>query len=190
MPEKKGRELFMKKFIALVLAMLLCCSCAFAEELPVFAFDPASVEGMDGGFVAIGDTGLQMYIPNEFVAFEPSENDVANGVLAIMGREDGSLMLTISMAGVADAEGNLITDLETLRDFYTANGAVGAEIVDLNGYMALSYGMEQPVPTNGIVVMFEGGIVVAFNVNFAEGTDENLNLTAIMLSSIMELVVE
>lgn len=180
----------MKKFFALVLAMMLCCSCAFAEELPMFAFDPASVEGLDGGFAALEDVGLQLYIPNDFVAYEVSEDDIARGVISVMGREDGSLMLSISMAGVADSEGNLITDLETLRDFYTVNNAVGAEILNLNGLPALSYGMEQPVPTNGIAIMFEGGIVVAFNVTFAEGTEENVNMAAIILSSIMELVVE
>ena len=180
----------MKKFVALVLAMLLCCSCAFAEELPVFAFDPASVEGLEGGFAAVGDTGLQQFVPGDFVAFEPSENDVANGVIAVMGREDGSLMMSISLAGVADADGNLITSLEGLRDFYAANNVVSPEIVNLNGRMALSYGMEQPVPTNGIAVMFEGGAVVAFNITFVESTEENVNMVAAILSSIMELVVE
>lgn len=180
----------MKKFFALVLAMLLCCSCAFAEEIPGFAFDPASVEGLEGGFAALEDCGLQLYLPADFVAYEPSENDVANGVLSVLGREDGSMMLSISMAGVADAEGNLITTLEGLRDFYAANGVVSPEIVTVNGLPALNYGMEQPVMTNGIAVMFEGGIVVAFNITFAEGTEDDVNMAAIILSSIMEMVIE
>lgn len=179
----------MKKFFALVLAMLMCCSCAFAEEavseLPVFAFDPASVEGMDGGFAALEACGLQVYLPGDFVAYEPSESDVARGVISVMGREDGSLMMSISMAGVADADGNLITDLYTLCDFYAASNAVAPEVIELNGLPALSYGLQGDVPTNGIAVMFEGGIVVAFNVTFAAEAEGAVDTTAVILSSIM-----
>ena len=181
----------MKKILALVLVLMLSFSCALAEETEVNAyyFDPALVEGASGNFVAVGDLGLQFYLPANFVALEVSETDIARGVLAVLAAEDGSLSMSITVAGVADAEGNLITDLEGLANFYAANGVTEMEIAYFNDVPALFYTLHTPVDYNNLAFVTEEGYFISFSF-LPNGTEEMANLANVMLMSVMPVTEE
>lgn len=184
----------MKKLFAVLLTLSLLGNCTFvmaeepAEELEIaeFAFDPASVEGIDGEFMGLEEFGLQFFVPSDFVYYEPSESDTAKGVISVMGNEEGSVMLSISYAGVADAEGNLITNLVDLGLFYQENGISECGLIISNGLECLTYYVEEPTPYSGMAYCTLDNAVLAFNVATAEG-EEYEALSSIILASIMAM---
>lgn len=177
----------MKKILALVLILMLSFSCALAEEMNAYYFDTALIEGASGNFVAVGDLGLQFYLPANFIALEVSEEDMAKGVLAVLAAEDGSLSMSITVAGVADNEGNLITDLEGLADFYAANGVTEMEIACFNDLPALFYTLHTPVDYNSLAFVTEEGYFITFSF-LPDGTEEMANLANVMLLSVMPVI--
>ena len=179
----------MKKIFALALILMLAFSCCMAEEVNAYYFDPAFVEGVDGNFAAIGDLGLMMYVPANFVALEPSESDVARGVIAVLAADDGSLAVSIALAGVADANGNLITDLNGLAEFYALNGVTAMEIAYFNDVPALFYTLETPVTYNNLAFVTEEGYFITFSF-LPNGTEEMANLANVMLMSVMPVTEE
>lgn len=171
---------------------MLCCSCAFAEEETVasYVFDPVMVEGVEGGFVAFEDLGLQMFIPANFVAIEPTEADIARGVVYAMGADDQSLAMSVTRAAVADAEGNLITDIEGLAAYYAAVGLTEMEIAFFNELPALYYiQYKDEVPYGSLALAYEEGYFVAFSI-LTNGEEVPMALATVMLSSIMPYVAE
>lgn len=178
----------MKKILALVLVLMMAFSCAVAEEVNAYYFDPAFVEGVEGEFAAIGDLGLMMFIPSNFVVVELSEADIAKGAVAVLAAADGSLSISITVAGVADAEGNLITDLYGLAEFYAANGVNAMEIAYFNDVPALFYTLETPVSYNNLAFITEEGYFIVFSF-LPNGTEEMANLANSLLFSVMPAVV-
>lgn len=156
----------MKKLLSLLVALMLCCSFAVAEGLPVVQFDTALLSEIPGEYVLLEDFGLQMYMPAEFVSYEVTENDAATGALAIFGRENGSLMMTIALAGVADANGNLITTAADLAAFYQTQGVTAVEII-MNDLDCITYDSPE-AGLLGIAFCTAEGYVLAFNILTAD----------------------
>ncbi len=173
----------MKKLFALVLAVMMAFSCALAEEINCYYFDPAFVEGVDGYFAAIGGFGYQMFIPENFVSYELSDTDRAKGVQAILAAEDGSLALTISLAALVDTEGNQIVTLEGLSEFYAENGVVEQEIAFFNDLPGLYYVLTSPVVYGNLAFVTEEGYVLTFSI-ISNGTEEMMGLADVMLFSV------
>lgn len=112
----------MKKLCTLILSLMLLFSLAAAEEMNHYLLSPEDITA-EGSYMLLEEYGLILFIPADFVSYEVSEEDMTSkGVKAILGREDGSLMLTISFAGIADAEGNIITTYEDLIAHHAASG--------------------------------------------------------------------
>ena len=176
----------MKKILALLLVLMLSCACvcAVAEDINAYYFDPESVAGVEGEFAALEEYALQFFLPSHFVSFEPSEADVARGVIAVLGAEDGSIAMSISYVGVADAEGNLITNLNDLYDFYAAQGVETMELAYFNDLPALYYLLSEPDINENLLFMNADHCVLGFNV-LTNGEPDQLSLGHAILSSIM-----
>ena len=181
----------MKKILALVLSLMMLCCCAYAEEeVNSYVFDPALVEGLEGEYAAIAELGVQMWLPANVVSLEPSEADVARGVIAVLAAEDGSLAVSITLAGVADADGNLITDLYGLAEFYAASGVTEMEIALFNELPALYYVLESNgVAYGNLAMMTSEGYVVAISA-LSNGEEVNAELATVILTSVMPYVAE
>lgn len=182
----------MKKLLALVLVLMLCCSCALAEETAVaaYAFDPSMVEGVEGSFIAFEDIGLQIFVPANFSAIEISEESAVQGVVYNMGAEDHSMAMSITMAGVADAEGSLITDIETLAAFYAENGVTQTEVAIFNEMPALYYVLDnEGIPYSNLAIATEEGYFIVFSI-LTNGEEVPMALATVMISSIMPYVAE
>ncbi len=182
----------MKKLFALILVLLMSLACAVAEEevtVNAYYFDPALVEGFDGNFVEIEGLGLMMYLPANFVSLEISEEDLAKGVYGVLAAEDGTMSVSITLAGVADANGNLITDLEGLAAFYAESGVTEMEIAYFNDLPALFYTLHTPVTYNSLAFVTAEGYFISFSF-LPNGTEEMANLANVMLTSVMPVVVE
>lgn len=182
----------MKKILALVLALMLCCACAFAEEAEVYsyAFDPAMAEGIEGEFIAFEDLGLQVFIPANFGFLEPSEADVARGVNYVLAADDGSMSMSITVAGVADAEGNLITDVEGLAAFYAASGVTEMEIAYFNEMPALYYILYlNEIPYANLALATTEGYFISFSI-ITSGEELPAAIASVMISSIMPYIAE
>lgn len=76
----------MKKLIALALALVLCLGCvsAFAEALEV------DVENaFDGVWVQFADFGFQIYLPSDWIEWELTEDELAEGMFYSAVSEEG-----------------------------------------------------------------------------------------------------
>lgn len=161
----------MKKILALVLClMMITASCAFAESAyPVVDFDPATVEGIEGDFLAIEDLGLAFWCPSMMVSVEVTEDMMAGGAIAYFHTEDDAWRMAIGIAPVTDDAGNLITDVDTLAAYYLSLGSPDAMVVTLNGIDCVMCTFTE-LATMSICYMLEDGSVLAFN--FAPLTEE------------------
>ena len=171
----------MKKLFALLIALMMSLSFAMAEDLPAFDLDPAVLAELDGGYMLLEDFGLQMFMTNDLVAYEMTEADAAIGTLAILGREDGSLMLTIALAGVADANGNLVTTAADLAAFYETQGVYAVEII-MNGLDCITYEVVES-GMMGVAFCTADGYVLAFNVLMGD-YEADKTIASLMLTSI------
>lgn len=171
----------MKKLLALVFALMLSFSCTLAEDLPFIVMDPELLAPIEGGYVLFEEFGLQMYMPASFVQFEVSEEGAAQGVRYNFGREDGSLLLHVGLAGVADTNGNLITNTTDLTTYHQAmEGVTAAEIV-LNGLQCMTF--EAPaVNKMGMAYSTADGYVVTFNFVFTDFEADKVEASLLLMS--------
>jgi len=180
----------MKKVLALVLClMMMTVSCAFAESAyPVVDFDPATVEGMEGDFLALEELGLAFWCPSVMAPIELTEELVAGGTLAYVCNEDDSWRMAIGIAPVTDDAGNLITDVDTLAAYYLSLGSPDAMVATLNGIDCVMCTFAE-LATMSICYMLEDGTVLAFN--FAPLSDELfVPVVGAMAKSIMPYAAE
>ena len=178
----------MKKFAALFLSLMLLFTCGLAEEMNHYQI--ASTDfAVEGEYMLLEAFGVAMFVPADFVAFEVSEEEAATkGTLAILGREDASLMMTIAYAGMANAEGNLITTYEDLAAFYLASGA-DVEVCLVNNIQAMTYTLPtEGYLTNGLCILTADGAVLNFCT--VSVTEEDCLLGSMMLLSTMPYAAE
>lgn len=171
----------MKKLFAALVALCMLCSFAMAEQ-QVVEFNWADVEeaasGIDGQFVAIANTGYEMFVPSVFTEMELTEEQVANGFISILTTEDQSCAITIFWQDLGDLT------IEDYENVLKESGAQELEYGLLNGVPALSYSMEADgVETASVVVDVDDTMVMT--INFAPVSDEGFSaVAAIMTCSI------
>jgi len=179
----------MKKLFALFLTLMMLCSCGLAEDMNHYQLSPEAFAEVEGNYLLLEKFGVMLFVPADFVSFEVSEEEATTkGTLAIMGREDASLMMTIAYAGMADAEGNLITTYEDLAAFYQLSGA-DVEVCIVNNIQAMTYTLPtEGMLTNGLCILTSEGAVLNFcTVSF---TEDDCLLGSLMMLSTMPQVTE
>lgn len=183
----------MKKLFALVLCLMMLFSFAAAEEMNHYLLSPEEI-AVEGSYMLLEDYGLLLFIPADFIAFESPEEAAANqGILTIMGREDASLMMTIALASIADAQGNIITTYEDLAAFYTASGTT-VEHCAINYLEAMFYSIPAEMMTNS---MLSNGVCIQTSIEGAwlnlcvvAATEADMAVGNLMLFSLMPQAAE
>lgn len=181
----------MKKILSLVLClMMLAVSGAFAEEaaMPVYDFNPATIEGIEGEFVAAEELGLMFFCPAIMGQVELTEERLATGELFCVATEDNAWRMNAGIAPFTDLEGNAVTDLNGVVEVYTALGSPDAVVCVLNGLEAVMCTLPE-LGVMSVCFMLEDGNVLTFN--FANLSDELfVPIVGVMASSIMPITVE
>ena len=116
----------MKKFLALILCLMMACvSIAVAEEV--------AIEDLyDGSWVQFED-GFEIYLPNDWYSFECTEEMNAQGIFYVAGTEDMSYSCTLAWKAL-DAELS-IEDLQAqMVEVYP-----DAQVVEVNGVGLITY---------------------------------------------------
>ena len=116
----------MKKFLALILCLMMACvSIAVAEEV--------AIEDLyDGSWVQFED-GFEIYLPNDWYSFECTEEMNAQGIFYVAGTEDMSYSCTLawkaleSEISIEDLQAQMV---QTYPD---------AEVVEVNGVALIAY---------------------------------------------------
>lgn len=177
----------MKKFFALFLSLMMLFAFATAEELNNYAATREHFE-VEGDYMALEQFGLAMFIPADFISFEvPEEEVTTKGTLAVLGREDGTMAMTIAYAAMANAEGNLITTYEDLAAFYMASGAA-VEVCYVHGLPAMTYVLPTEYASTGLCLLTEEGAVLNFCI--LSNVEEDTNLASLMLLSVCPVAAE
>ena len=180
----------MKKALVLVLAlvMALVSVSAVAEAAYSYAdytYDESLFAEVGGDWFALDGLGIQLYIPDAFVALEVTEEQAAQGTVALLAAEDGSAALSIDYTVAADDAGNGIATIEDLAAVYTAAGAANVDVVVINGIPAVTY----LIPDQdflGYAVLFGDATQCSFS--FGPASDSNLAILAgLTMSSLMEV---
>lgn len=163
-----------KKFLSLILALMMVLSCASAMAEAVY-FDPAVQELVPGEFVALDGIGLMFYLPETMQAVEMTENDIAGGGLAAF--TDGTVNVSIAYAPISDDAGNPLCTIDEVVAFYNASG-IEANARVLNDLGCVAY----TVPGTDLCgIVFpdgEGGLLAFSFIPYNE-------IVAVMISSIM-----
>ena len=172
----------MKKILALIfsLMMLFSVSAMAEEESNVLNFNEAVMAELPGEFVLLEEFGMMFYLPSSMQQIELTEADIANGGYA--GWTDGAAGgISIGCRPSADAEGNPITDYETLCAFYNESGLT-SKMVTLNEIPCVTFSTED-ASLFGVSYLLSDGSVLAFTFT---GVVEN----TVVLSSIMLALME
>ena len=135
----------MKKFLALVLCLMMACTLSAAVAESADATESADVtessdgaessnleELFDGAWVQFED-GFELYLPADWVEFETTEEMNAKGIFFIAGTEDMSYSCTLAWQPL-EAE----CTLEELQPTMAAKYP-DAEVVEVNGVGLIAY---------------------------------------------------
>ena len=141
------------------------------------AADEAAGLDPEGGFAPIAGWNLRMWRPGDMVEAELTQEDRDKGIVAILGTEDGSRVVTVTENEGADAS------LENWRDAFISVGNTDAEIVAVNGIRALRY---SDAETDTLNVMYcvsgsEDTLIISF---WPASDGDYAALAALMLASI------
>ena len=153
----------MKKLIALVIMLCLCCTAALAEEKTVVTW--ADVEGalaesgVTGAFATLDVLGLQIFVPNGLNPVEVPEADAAAGRLYLFMADDQSAYLTVDALNV---EGMTLDQL--FENSKASETLANVEMVNINGLDFVVYQNTEAniysaclVDTNSNVIVFSMG---------------------------------
>ena len=183
----------MKKFFALFLSLMMLCSFAAAEEMNNYQLSPEEI-AVEGEYMLLEAYDLALFIPADFIAFEvPEEAAATQGMLALMGREDGTAIVTIAFQGIANAEGNIVTNYEDLAAHYIASGTA-VEHCAINGLETLFYSIPAELVASGMLcngVCIQSSIEGAWmNIAVMGMTEADLEIGNLILFSMMPYVAE
>ena len=174
----------MKKLFALLLCLLMACSCALAEELPAVDFDEASIAEIGGDWLALEQFGLKMYLPDIFTKHaQLNDEQIASGILAIIATEDQSALITIHYGPQLDGAGNQILSAPDLVNYFASNGYANSAVCLINGLEAANIMLEDRNMMT-VVYFLEDGNALSFY--YTPVADQSLlALFSIVSSSVM-----
>lgn len=174
----------MKKLFAIVLSLCLLCAVALAEEnvteLNWEDFQEAAAQ-IEGDFYQVGDLPLRMFIPAIFSEMEVTEEQQAQGVLAILSVPDDSARVAVSRFELGDM------DLDTYEQELIKEGAEELAIVSVNGLPAVNYDLTMnDVKTTNLAFITDDNAILTFS--FGPMSDEGFAAVAmVMVASIQAI---
>lgn len=158
----------MKKLLALVMAlMMLLCSSAVAEEI-------VYEEIFDGSWVQF-EEGFELYLPNDWLVLEASEEELAAGIAFSVCSPDGAYYMALAWNGL---EAELTID-ELQAALVEAGYPV--EPVEVNGLALLVMG-DAENDTLSFIGM-DAAEPGYYTFVFTPMSDENLRLMASVIAS-------
>ncbi len=185
----KGRLPLMKKFVAIVLSLMLClgAAAALATETEVKALNWADFEeaasAVEASFQKLDPLGLQIWIPNEFNFVEASDEEKQLGLQCAFAAEDGS---AVAVSAYTLAEGAGLADYAATLE---QNGATDGEYVVLNGLNAYTCVMTvEGVSSMAVAVDLNNGAVAQFTVGPV--SDENGVTAAITIFASIQAIAQ
>lgn len=162
----------MKKFIALVLCLLMAISMFSAVAETEAANEPIEIvveELFDGVWVEFTD-GFELYLPADWYSYECTEEDLANGIFFFAGNEDVSKSCTISWSA-------LETEC-TIEEAYLSllESEPEASLLSVNGVGLITYTDEE----NGVLscVALDAAEPGLYFFGFSPADDEEFALLA------------
>lgn len=131
----------MKKTLAALLLLCLCCAGAFAYGSPYeeIWFDHSATT-WPNSFYAIEQAGIQICVPDPLQPQELNEANIAHGIIAMFMTEYGESMY-VSLSRVSDQTGESLPNLLPYQQYLHATNPyiLDSEIYLLNGVAALIY---------------------------------------------------
>lgn len=124
----------MKKFLALILCLLMACSMVSAvAETALQQTEVTPIESLfDGVWVQFED-GFELYLPSNWVQYELTEDDYANGIFYAAGSEDGAYSALIGWSAL-EAELTIEELQVALAETYP-----NSNLVNINGVGMLAF---------------------------------------------------
>ena len=169
----------MKKVLVLLLVLMMACSMfsAVAENALAGASEVDPIEMLfDGVWVKFED-GFEFYLPSNWVEYELTQEDHANGIFYAAGSEDGTYSALIGWSAL-EAEMTIEELQVALEDVYP-----DADVVEVNDVALLAF---IDAETNLITCIAMDGTEPGYYMfAFSPADDENFqNLAALIASSI------
>ncbi len=176
----------MKKLFAMIMALVLAlgCTAALAEEAQVNTVNWADVESyvaeLEGGFTALQDLGIQMWMPAVIAQTEVPADYAAQGMLYAFSTADGTAGFTVTLS--------VLNEGYTVDDFMAAmveSGATEVETGLINGIPCYTFDRAD-ADASCVVYAFGENQVLTFT--YAPMSDEGFKSTTMfMMSSVMPI---
>lgn len=168
----------MKKILAILLALALCLSAAFAAEINwADVADQAAEMAPSAQFWTLNAVNCKIWIPDVLQYIELSEDDIDAGYIAYWCTEDGSAAVGVQYVNMDG------TSLEEYAAWLTENGFTVEEGV-LNGLSCISYSWvsEEGVASNVVSFTTAAGYILEFS--FTAGDEGYEVVSAFIAASI------
>ncbi len=188
---QKERKVYpeMKKLFAMMMALILALGCAagLAEgtetrEINWADVEPAVAE-VDGGFVAMEDLGIQMWLPSVITATEITDELAQQGILYAFAANDGSAGVTVAA--------QMLPEGYTIEDYIAGMAEAGATEVEtgiINGLNCCTFDMAD-MDASCVLYSYGENSVVLFS--YLPMSDEGFKSTAqVIMCSVMEIPAE
>ncbi len=171
----------MKKFLALLVAMLLLTSFAVAESTTI-TFDEASIANIEGEWVGYEGIDVDFFMPKTLAETELTDEQIDAGIIAIFTTADQSAAVAMNANPANGA--TIATAFENLK---AQEGMAEVALATINGLDAITYTV--PAADVAGVVVIVNEVVITFT--FGPMSNADFVPTAgIILSSIKPFVAE
>ena len=162
----------MKKFIALVVALLMIATVAFAEaavELSWSDFEPVlEAGGVTGQFYTFDQIAIMMWLPDGMNPVELTDEDTEAGYIGYYMPDDGSAAVAVMYV---DVDGMSLEEYAAYLD--SEADATEIEVGTVNGFPCVSYKLPEQ-DTVSVTFTTEAGYVL--EVTCQPASDENADL--------------
>ena len=162
----------MKKLFALIVALMMLATVAFAEAAPALNwedFEPAlEAGGVTGQFYTFDEIAIKIWLPDGFNPVELTEDDTAAGYIGYYMPEDQSGAVAVMYVDIGGAS------LEDYAAYLESEaGATEIEVGTVNGLPCVSYNLPDQ---DSVSVTFTTEAGYALEVTCAPASDENAQL--------------
>ncbi len=132
----------MKKLLALVVALMMIATVAFAEAVPELNwedFEPAlEAGGVTGQFYTFDEIAIKMWLPDGFNPVELTDEDIEAGYIGYYRPDDNSADVAVMYV---DVNGMSLEEYAAYLE--SEAGATEIEIGTVNGFPCVSYNLPE-----------------------------------------------
>lgn len=173
---------YMKKILALLLAMVMCFCVvsAMAEEAPAEAVEIPVVEG--GTWVPFTDYGFQICLPSDWNVMEITEEQTASGIIFSCANPEATRSFT-----VAYSEFEAATDIQTIAEGL-ATTYPEVQLMTINGMDFVTYSVTEN-DVVGIATLGGSGIGM-YQFVFYPASDTDYGTLALQIAASITAIEE